>query len=124
MAGEHVGRIRVKPGAHRVTLAGNRVGARPDPPDIAGHQREIDDRLSRARRLVALIHTHRPPERNTVPAMDRRRKSLELLGTQSGRLNHRFSGELSHEVCKRLKTGGMLVDIVAINPAVCNQPVG
>src|ERR1700734_4202049 len=109
MAGEHVCRIRVKPGAHCVTLACNRISARPDPPDITGHQREIDDRLSRARCRVTLVHTHRPPERNTVPAMDRRRKSLELLDTQSSRLNHHFPGELSHKVCKRLKTGGMLV---------------
>jgi hypothetical protein len=103
MAAKHICRIRKKPGAHRVTLAGDRVGARPGPPDIAGHQREIDDRLRRARGLVALIHTHCPPERDTPPPMDRLCKFSQLLCIQSGRLAHRICGELRDKVCECLK---------------------
>src|SRR4029077_10628552 len=109
MAAKHICRIRKKPGAHRVTLAGDRVGSRPGPPDIAGHQREIDDRLRRARGLVALIHTHCPPERDTPPPMDRLCKFSQLLCIQSGRLAHRICGELRDKVCECLKaeTGGL-----------------
>ena len=62
VSGQQVGGIRKKPRAHRVTLAGDRIGACSEPPDITGHKREIDDRLSGAGRLVALIDAHRPPE--------------------------------------------------------------
>jgi hypothetical protein len=37
MAAEQACCIRKEPGAHRVTLPGDRIGARPGPPNIAGH---------------------------------------------------------------------------------------
>src|SRR6185369_4625490 len=40
-------RIGKEPRAHRVALAGNAVGAGARPPDVAGHQGEVDDGLGR-----------------------------------------------------------------------------
>ncbi len=49
-------------GAHRIALAGDRVGAGAGPADVAGDQCDIDDGLGGAHRLVPLVDAHRPPE--------------------------------------------------------------
>ena len=67
---EQIRRVGKKPRAHRVALSGDRVRAGPGASDVPRHQREIDDRLRRARGLVALIHAHRPPKRHALPAID------------------------------------------------------
>ena len=45
VAAEQVGRVAEQPRAHRVALAGDRVRAGARPADVAGQQREVDDRL-------------------------------------------------------------------------------
>jgi len=55
--------------------------------------------------------------------MDGLRKFLELLDTQSSRLRHNLKVKLPDKVCKRLKAGGMSVNVVAVNPTICDEPV-
>jgi hypothetical protein len=76
--------VRVEPRAHRVALAGDAVRARAGFADVAGHQGEIDDRLRGTRALVALIHAHRPPERNRLAAMDAFRAAIDFADGQTG----------------------------------------
>src|ERR1700726_3485973 len=57
------------------------VPSRPILPVISAR---LNDRLRHASGLVALIHTHCPPERDTAPPMDRLRKFFQLLCVQSG----------------------------------------
>ena len=68
VAAEQAGGVAEEPRAHGVALAGDRVGAGAGPPDVAGHQRQVDDRLRQAHRLVALVDAHGPPERDALAA--------------------------------------------------------
>src|SRR5262249_11311501 len=72
--------VRIDSRTHRVALTGNAVRPRAGPPDITGHQGKIDDGLRRASRLVTLIHTHRPPERDALARCNRRGDPIKLLG--------------------------------------------
>src|ERR1700722_7136899 len=56
--------------------------------------------------------------------MNRPGKLLELSGIKSSRRRHHVWSELGDKVSKSLKAGGVLVDIVPVNPALCNKPVG
>src|SRR5690606_15354005 len=66
MPAEQTGRVAKEPRAHRVALAGDRVGSRPRPADVAGHQSEIDETLCGPHALITLVDAHRPPERNAA----------------------------------------------------------
>ena len=70
VAAEQVGGVGEEPRPHRVALAGDRVRPGPGPADVAGQQREVDDRLRGADPLVALVHPHRPPERDPLLLVD------------------------------------------------------
>src|ERR1700751_334873 len=72
---------------------------------------------------MALIDTHRPPERHTAPAMDCLCKFFQLLRGKSCRITHYVRRELRDKICERLKAGGMSVNVVAINPTICDEPV-
>ena len=61
--------VRKQPRAHGVTLTGDGVGAGTGAADVACHQGDVDDGLSRPDALVALVDAHGPPERD--PAMVR-----------------------------------------------------
>src|ERR1043165_5109352 len=54
--------VGVEARAHRIALAGDAICAGSGPPDVTGHQCEVDDGLRSARGFVALIHAHRPPK--------------------------------------------------------------
>ena len=64
VAAKQIRRVAEQPRTHRVALAGDRVGTGARPADVAGHQRQVDDRLRRADPFVALVDAHRPPERS------------------------------------------------------------
>ena len=76
--------------AHRVALAGDGVGAGARSTDVAGHQRQIDDRLGRAHPLVTLVDSHRPPERDAGAVVNRPRELLDRLRRNS-RLGRRLA---------------------------------
>ena len=94
VAAEQVGRVAEQPRAHRVALAGDRVGAGAGAADVAGHQREVDDRLRGAHALVALVDAHRPPERHALAVVDRRGEALDRSARQAGRRDHALGREL------------------------------
>ena len=79
VAAEQVRRVAEQPRAHRVALAGDRVRAGARPADVAGHQRQVDDRLRGADALVALVDAHRPPERDALAVVNQLGESLDLL---------------------------------------------
>ena len=94
---EQIRRVAEQPRAHRVALAGDRVGAGAGPADVAGHQRQVDDRLGGAHGLMALVDAHRPPERNSFALVNRAGKLLDRLGRQP-----RFFGNaIEREVLRR-----------------------
>ena len=73
---EQIGRVAKQSRAHRVALAGDRIGTRAGPTDVARDQGQINDRLCGANSLVALIDSHRPPKRHTLPCVDRFGESM------------------------------------------------
>ncbi len=50
-------------------------------------------------------------------------KFFQLFWAKSGRITHYICGELRDKICKRLKAGGMSVNVVAVNPTICDEPV-
>ena len=84
VAAQQICRVAEKPRAHRVALPGDRVRTGPWPPNVAGHQREIDDRLSCPDSLVALVDSHRPPERNAFALVNQPRETLDLCRGEAG----------------------------------------
>src|SRR5713226_3650686 len=62
MSANKAGDVGIKPRAHRIALTRDRICASARAADIAGHQREVDDGLRRARGLMALVDAHGPPE--------------------------------------------------------------
>ena len=84
VAADQVGRVAEEARAHRIALAGDGIRSRAGPPNVPGHQRQIDDGLRRAGGLVPLIHPHRPPERNAFALMDGLGEPVELFEGKAG----------------------------------------
>ena len=62
--------VAERAGAHGVTLSCDGVGSGTRFTDVAGHQRQIDDRLGGPHRLIALIDAHGPPEGYPLSTVD------------------------------------------------------
>ncbi len=85
---QQVGRVREQSRAHRVALAGDRVGPGPRPADAAGQERQVDRRLGRLHPLMALVHPHRPPERDSLGPRDPPGGVDDRLGVEPGLARH------------------------------------
>ncbi len=124
VASQQIGRIAEQPRAHCVALTGNaiRPGARPS--DIAGHQCEIDDRLSGADSLMTLVDPHRPPEGATFAEMNRLSHTVQLFRRES-RLRR------NPLICELLNVLGVFREFVRVggdkffvNPPILDQDAG
>src|SRR5262245_97823 len=120
---EQRSRIRKKTRTHRIALAGDRVRAGSGPADVAGEQREIDERLRDARGLVALVHAHRPPERNGAAARDRRCERADVFRGEPGFLGATFWRETVEEARELDKPRRVPGEEFTINPSVPDQLV-
>ena len=81
---EQVGRVAEQPRAHRVALAGDRVRAGAGPADVAGHQRQVDDRLRGADPLWLWLTPIVHQNETRLPSWIVSAKSLDLLDGQAG----------------------------------------
>ncbi len=125
VAAEQVRRVAEQPRAHRVALAGDRVGPGARPADVAGHQGQVDDRLRRAHALVALVDAHRPPERDALALVDRagprRAASPRRCPVASATRSRREVGDVLAELLEAARVRG---DERLVDPALANQEVG
>src|SRR3954468_10898981 len=95
MSPEQIRRIGKQPRPHGIALACDRIGASARTANVAGHECKIDDCLRCSSCFVALVHSHRPPKRNSLSGMNDTSKSLESIHTQACSRAHGFG-------CKRL----------------------
>ena len=123
MSAEQIRRVAEQPRAHRVALAGDGVRAGAGPPDVAGHQREIDDGLRGARSFVALVHAHRPPEGDALALVNRLCQPVQLGHADAARCRDAFWRELFHEPGKAIVTRRVRGDVGGIDPAALNQEI-
>ena len=107
---QQVRRVREEPRAHRVALAGDRVGPGPRPADVAGHERQVDGGLRRLDPLVALVHPHRPPERDPLAPLDPLGGVDDRLGGQAGLARHERRVEPADERRELVEALGVAVD--------------
>ena len=121
---QEIGRVAEQPRSHRIALAGDAVGPGSGPADVSGHQGQIDNRLGRADALMRLVDAHRPPERHPLAPVNLFRELINLFERQTRFDFQPLIGELRHELGKRFKIVGRLLDEVAIDPAVLDQNPG
>ncbi len=123
VSAEEVGGVREQPRAHRVALAGNRVGSGAGSAHIAGHQCQVDDCLGGFHPLMALVDAHRPPEGDAGSFVDPRGRVANHASGESGLASHPLyvvradeGGEVAEATCVRL-------DIRPVDPSVLDQQV-
>ena len=97
--------VAEQPRAHRIALAGDRVGAGSRPADIAGEQCEIDDALGDARAFVTLVDSHRPPERDALRFADRAGDSAEDISSDTGLCGHALERKRFDKRCEVREAG-------------------
>ena len=115
--------IRVEARPHRVALAGDAIRAGAGLADVARHQCEIDDGLRSADGFVALVHAHRPPERNGFAAMNALRTAIDFANGQTSFRRDLVWRELAHKLSELRVARRALLDELAIHPAVLHEQV-
>ena len=125
VAAEQVRGVAEQPRTHRVALAGDGVRAGAGPADVAGHQREIDDGLRRARGSRG--PGSRPSSTRTTRACRRRssRRSRQSSLGAAGRCPRltRSGVKRRDELRELVEARGVRVDELAIDPAAGDQDV-
>ena len=122
-ASEQVRRVREEPRAHRVALAGDRVGPGPRPADVAGHQGQVDRGLSSLDALMALVYPHRPPERDPLAPRDPPGGVDDRFGVQAGLARHELRVEPADERREFVKALSVGVDEGPVDRALLDQEV-
>ena len=118
---EQVRRVREEPRAHRVALAGDRVGPGPRPADVAGHQGQVDRGLSGLDALMALVYPHRPPERDPLAPRDPPGGVDDRFGVQAGLARHELRVEPADERREFVEALGVGVDEGPVDRALLDQ---
>ena len=115
------GRVAKQPRTHRVALAGDRVRTRSRSTDISCDQGEINNRLSCPSSLVALIDSHRPPERNPLAFVNQASNFLLTVGRDPRVTFDSVKRKRLHKLSERIKVVDTLINKVTIDPVVLDQ---
>src|ERR1043166_329753 len=110
-------------GTHRVALTGDRIGSRAGLPNVAGHQRKIDDRLGGACRLVALVHAHGPPKGNAPTAGNSCGEAVNWFVAKTGLNRDSLRAKVLEEFRECIEANGVGIHEISLHCAECEQPV-
>ena len=120
---QQIGRVTEQPRAHRIALAGNRIGSRSGATDLACDQGQIDDGLRCADSLVTLIDTHGPPEADSLAFVNRSGRIVQPLLGNAAFLLDVFRGKALDMLGKFLIAVHISLNELGVDPTFLDQDI-